>query len=145
MQAVRSTRRFLSGMLSLALVGALVACENPVEGDHEEHPVGLAILNSQGQVVASVTEGQAVTGQIAVARGATQAFTLVALAEDGDQLPLTGELGARIETQPANATLTLQRGQLGVTGTTAGSGTTKIVLTHGGHDELSGSFPVAVQ
>lgn len=97
MKAVRSTRQFFYSVLTLALVGGLVACENPVEDDHEEHPVGLAILNSQGQVVASVSEGQAVTGQITVAHDATQTFTLVAIAEDGDQLPLTDELGARIK------------------------------------------------
>lgn len=114
------------------------ACANPVEDDHEEHPVGFVILNAQSQVELARFSGTAVTGQISVARGSATTLTVAAISEDGDRIAIDGdELGLQVVVTGGVATAVVQNdNQVVVTGTQAGTGALEIAVTHEGHEEF---------
>ena len=146
MMRIRSLDSLLKLLMVAVLVIPVAACDSPVEDD-EEHPVGIVLVNAQGQNAVTITAGPTVTGQVTLGVNANQTFTVFAISEAGARLALvTGELEVRIATQPQNAIVTLQGGsQLTVQGRTAGTGTLRLVLVHEGHDELAGNIPVVVQ
>lgn len=138
--------RILAIPVALVLAGGLSACENPVEGEHEEHPIGFAISNAQGQSVATVTATGTVTGQLTAQVGTSQTYTVVGIDEDGDVLAITGgDLALRVSAVPPQANVALQGGnQVVVTGLAAGSGTVRLDLLHDGHEEVGNAVPVVI-
>lgn len=140
-------------LLAAALVGA-AACDNPVAGGHDEHgdhPVGILLVDSQGEDAVTISEGVAsepvVTGEIAVPLGGAAVFTVYGIAEDGDLMRLDGdEMSVRVDDAPELVEVSLQRvDQLTVTGLQAGSGTLRIELFHEEHAALGGTVPVVVR
>ena len=124
--------------LAAALLVTAAACDNPVEDDHEEHPVGFVVLNAQGQELARF-DGATVTGQLAVSRATPAIFTVAAIGEDGDQITIDGvELGLQASVTAGGATAAVQQqNQVLVTGTQAGTGTLRITVLHGDHPEFA--------
>lgn len=143
-------RRLARAALALALGTGLAACDNPVEEEHEEeHAIGLIVFNSANQEVAriNIEAATAVTGQIRVAPSGSQTFRVVALAEDGDQIPISGEFGLTATSAATNlATVGIQGAdQLVVTGRAAGSTTLRLALLHEGHEDFGRDIPLIVQ
>lgn len=130
-------------LLALGLTLGLGACDNPVGDEHEEHPVGLVVLNAQGQQVAS-SVGATVTGQIAVPVGTTT-FTVFAVGEDGDRLAIDGEEFELRATVGDLATAAVQsNNRVAVTATQTGTGVVQLMLLHEGHEEFRSLFPLVV-
>lgn len=114
------------------------ACENPVDDDHEDHPVGFVVLNAQSQEVARFS-GTTVTGQISVSRGSPMTLTVAAISEDGDRIAIDGtELGLQVAVTGGVATAVVQNNnQVVVAGTQPGTGALDITLMHEGHPEFN--------
>ena len=150
MFGTRMTRSLAHAALVLSLGAGLAACDNPVDEEHEEHPVGIIVLNAQGAEIAriNIERNPATTGQITVGRTGAQTFRLVGLGEDGDQITLGGgELTVTASSaSTTTATVAIQGAdQLVVTGRAAGSTTLTLDLNHDGHQELTGTIPLIVQ
>lgn len=139
-----SNLRRLSGASALVLALATGACTNPVDSDH--HPVGLVVLNAQGQEVASFRVGSATTGQIVVTRAVPATFTVRAVDDDDDLLVIDGsELGLQAAITAGGATAAVQAGdQLVITGTQGGNATLRLTLLHELHEEFFADFTVVV-
>ena len=123
-----------------ALIG-LTACDNPVDDDHDEHPVGLVILNAEGDVIVNTESPSDVLQQLSVAVDATETFTVRALSEDGDQITIDGEEFSIVVgvTAAASIAAVAQQGddQITVTGQQAGSAQLDFRLDHELHEEFS--------
>lgn len=135
-------------ILLLPLTAALGACDNPVD-DHEEHPVGLVILDAQGQQAATVQVGAVapiISGQLTVGVNASRTYQVHAVGDDGDRLEIDGdELGLEVGSPTQFATATVQgANQVVLTGTGAGSTAVVFTLMHEGHAEFAGSVPLVV-
>lgn len=145
MNQLSTLRRFTLPLLALSLALGAAACDNPVEEEHEDHPVGLLVVDAQGQTAATISAGPAVTGQLTAPAGESRTYQVFAIGEDGDRISLGGEIEVRVATQPQNASLAVQgTDRLVVTGTSAGAGSAEIELWHEGHAELGGNVPVVV-
>ena len=134
----------------LALAAALVlggaACDNPVEEEHEEHPVGFVVLNAQGQELARF-DGATVTGQLTVSRTAPSIFTVVAIGEDGDEITIDGtELELRVTVEAGAVTAAVeQQNRVAVTATQPGTGSLRIaVWHHDDHEEFGRSVALII-
>lgn len=145
MNQLSTLRRLALPLLALSLSVGVAACDNPVEEEHEDHPVGLLILDAQGQTAATISAGPTVTGQLTAPAGGSRTYQVFAVGEDGDRIPMGGEIEVRVASQPQNATLTVEGAdRLVVTARTAGAGAARIELFHEGHPELGGAVPVVV-
>lgn len=131
------------------LATLLAACENPVQ-KKEDHPVGLVMVNAQGQQVASyrlVSGGTGqVTGQITVPRGTATTFTVAAVGESGSQVVIDGsELGLTASLTGGEGTAVVQgANRVTITSTQGGTRSLQLRLTHDGHTELDATLPVIV-
>lgn len=147
MRAVNSFRRVSGALLALTLALGVAACDNPVE-DHEEHAVGLVVLNAQGQEVAriNIEAANAVTGQLTTRVNSSQTYTVRILAEDGDQIAVGGEFSLQAAADNAQfATATIQsQNQLVVAGKQAGTTGVTLTLFHNGHPDFDRSVPLVV-
>jgi hypothetical protein len=145
MNDLSTLRRLALPLLALSLSIGVAACDNPVEEEHEDHPVGLILVDAQGQTAASISEGPTVTGQLTVPAGGSRTYQVFAVGEDGDRIAMGGEIEVRVASQPQNATLTVENlDRLVITGRTAGAGSARIELWHEGHPELGDLVPVVV-
>lgn len=137
-------RRVSRYALVLAALTA-AACDNPVEGDHEEHAVGFIIQTAAGQEAARFN-GATLTGQLTVARGSSATYTVVGLGEDGDQITIDGtEYSITAVATGGFGTAAVQNGnRLVLTGTLAGTGAVEVTLNHEGHAEFSRAVPFLV-
>lgn len=133
--------------LVLILAVGFAACSNPVEEEHEDHPVAFSIRNAQGQAVVTALSSTNITGQLTGSVGSAQTYTVVAIGEDGDELTVDGEeLAVGVSELPQHATVEAQGGTtLVVTGLATGAGTVRVELLHDGHAELGGDVPVVIQ
>jgi|GEM_PF-2358403 len=137
--------------LPLLALMVLVAsgCENPV-GSGGQHPDGLAVLNAQGEVVASYSAPTSSrTGQITVAAGSQETFRVVLLTRAGARIDLDG-LEYRINQVTVTTGLFASASitgvdQLRVTGTTAGLTTLIMPVQHGNHTEFLAEINLRVQ
>lgn len=136
--SLKITHSRLSRLAVAVLALGVAACDNPVEDEHEEHPVGFVVLNAQGQELARF-DGSAVTGQISVSRNSPGTFTVAAVGEDGDRITIDGvELGLQVTVTGGVANAVVQnQNQVFVTGTQAGTGALEITLIHEGHPEFN--------
>ena len=135
----------LSRLAVAVLALGAAACENPVGDEHEEHAVGIVVLNAQGQELAR-SIGATATGQLSVGRNSPTTFTVAALSEDGDRITIDGtEFSLQVSVTGGVANATVQnRNQVLVTGIQAGAGTLKITLMHEGHPEFDPAVVLVV-
>lgn len=146
---MRTMIRFKAAVLGVALATGLAACDNPVEGEDEHHPIGLAVYSNaqgSGNALASYRVSGGATGQVLVSRSAPTTLYVFAIDEDGDRIAIDGdEVSLRVTSQPPVAGVSLQGdNRLVVTGTGLGTGNIGLELLHEGHAEFAATLPVVV-
>ncbi len=141
-------RRLLGVTAAFALLVTAAACDSPT--DPEDHAVGVVIVDSSGDEVATHSNLGTRTGSIRVALGAEETFRIRLVTENGGQFAPDGDeysivdLRSIIAHQAPVAMVGTDR--FTVTGVGAVETTLGFEVRHGGHAEFQVSdIPLIVE
>ena len=145
-------RRHGVAVIVFLLMSGLVACSNPAEDDHEEHPdvAGLTLVLG-GEEVVRVANAE-VTGTLTVEAGETTSdITVEFLDEDGNEVhveDLDEELSLNVDIRGSEIVTVASTGQWTFTleGDEAGDTAIRIQLLHDDHaDFTTPDIPITVE